>query len=101
MLSTEPGAGHFVDEFGACTPDAIPKKLREEWGTINPGFLKARCRTREEVARFKTIKDFPPEAIGPLHRELNRQTEAFNQPVEPLRIASEAARMLPMKRPKS
>jgi hypothetical protein len=96
-----------VDEFGRCEPDAIPKKLREEWATIDRGFATAVLDTHEKVTRLRTLKDFPRECIGPLHRELNRQTAAFNQRVEPLRISSkqacvassEAARRLMATRP--
>jgi len=81
----------FVDEFGASTPNAFSKKLREGWAAHKEleKFSKARVETHAEVAKLNAI--WPRDVVAGLHRELNRQTEIFNQRVEPLRIASAVA----------
>ena len=48
-----------------------------------------KIETHAEVAKLNRI--WPRDLVAGLHRELNRQTEAFDQRFEPLRMASEQA----------
>jgi hypothetical protein len=85
----------FVDEFGASTPDAISKELREAWktagglGKFRKDLSRVWIKTHAEVTKLNRI--WPRDLVAGLHRELNRQTEALNRRVEPLRIASDQA----------
>jgi uncharacterized protein with LGFP repeats len=81
----------FVNEFGASTPDAITKKQRAKLTDLDRYFATARLDTHERVTQLKTRAGFPMGMLGRLHRELNRQTAAFNQRVEPLRLATSVA----------
>ena len=83
--------GAFRDEFGSLSPDAFPKGLREELTKIIPGFKYAVTNSHEAIDRAATVLDNDHHILAGLHRELDRQTAAYNARVRPADEANEAA----------
>jgi hypothetical protein len=76
----------FMLKYGASTPDALNKEVREKLATVDRGIADSRTETHEQIARCSRV--FSADVIAAMHQELDRQTAVYNETIKPLELAA-------------